>query len=173
MRTVLAPPHAQHILLSLPFSLLHVVLQAKVAQELAAATAQVSQLQLELTAHQKKEMDLRKQLSAALQEAERQETQLNKLQAQLAGKTWGAWSVRAPLCHSFSSFLSDRFFLSSGVSIPAFSGLRHEGIKKDVEGVRCLKDVSILLPLKGEWAESVNKLILSQGCHVEAISERY
>ncbi|XP_069729114.1 FK506-binding protein 15 isoform X2 [Phaenicophaeus curvirostris] len=58
--------------------------QAKVTEELAAATAQVSQLQLELTAHQKKEMDLRKQLSAALQEAERHETQLNKLQAQLA-----------------------------------------------------------------------------------------
>ncbi|KFP40101.1 FK506-binding protein 15, partial [Chlamydotis macqueenii] len=58
--------------------------KAKVAEELAAATAQVSQLQLELTAHQKKEMDLRKQLSAALQEAERHETQLNKLQAQLA-----------------------------------------------------------------------------------------
>ncbi|XP_042642766.1 FK506-binding protein 15 isoform X2 [Tyto alba] len=58
--------------------------KAKVAEELAAATAQVSQLQLELTAHQKKEMDLRKQLSAALQEAERHEIQLNKLQAQLA-----------------------------------------------------------------------------------------
>ncbi|XP_061233968.1 FK506-binding protein 15 isoform X3 [Neopsephotus bourkii] len=58
--------------------------KAKVAEELAAATAQVSQLQLELTAHQKKEMDLRKQLSAALQEAERHEAQLNKLQAQLA-----------------------------------------------------------------------------------------
>ncbi|XP_066418959.1 FK506-binding protein 15 isoform X3 [Molothrus aeneus] len=58
--------------------------QAKVAEELAAATAQVSQLQLELTAHQKKEMDLRKQLSCAVQEAERQEAQLNKLQAQVA-----------------------------------------------------------------------------------------
>ncbi|XP_064583708.1 FK506-binding protein 15 isoform X1 [Zonotrichia leucophrys gambelii] len=58
--------------------------QAKVAEELAAATAQVSQLQLELTAHQKKEMDLRKQLSCALQDAERQEAQLNKLQAQVA-----------------------------------------------------------------------------------------
>ncbi|XP_009982173.1 PREDICTED: FK506-binding protein 15, partial [Tauraco erythrolophus] len=58
--------------------------KAKVAEELAAATAQVSQLQLELTAHQKKEMDLRKQLSAAVQEAERHEAQLNKLQAQLA-----------------------------------------------------------------------------------------
>ncbi|XP_065593744.1 FK506-binding protein 15 isoform X2 [Cyrtonyx montezumae] len=58
--------------------------KAKVAEELASATAQVSQLQLELTAHQKKEMDLRKQLCAALQEAERHETQLNKMQAQLA-----------------------------------------------------------------------------------------
>ncbi|OXB80653.1 UNVERIFIED_CONTAM: hypothetical protein H355_005582 [Colinus virginianus] len=58
--------------------------QAKVAEELASATAQVSQLQLELTAHQKKEMDLRKQLCAALQEAERHEAQLNKMQAQLA-----------------------------------------------------------------------------------------
>ncbi|XP_010719051.1 FK506-binding protein 15 isoform X3 [Meleagris gallopavo] len=58
--------------------------KAKVAEELASATAQVSQLQLELTAHQKKEMELRKQLSAALQEAERHETQLNKMQAQLA-----------------------------------------------------------------------------------------
>ncbi|KFQ86119.1 FK506-binding protein 15, partial [Phoenicopterus ruber ruber] len=58
--------------------------KAKVAEELAAATAQVSHLQLELTAHQKKEMDLRKQLAAALQEAERHETQLSKLQAQLA-----------------------------------------------------------------------------------------
>uniref|UniRef100_A0A8C5JND0 peptidylprolyl isomerase n=1 Tax=Junco hyemalis TaxID=40217 RepID=A0A8C5JND0_JUNHY len=58
--------------------------KAKVAEELAAATAQVSQLQLELTAHQKKEMDLRKQLSCALQDAERQEAQLNKLQAQVA-----------------------------------------------------------------------------------------
>ncbi|KAM8796667.1 FK506-binding protein 15 [Eudromia elegans] len=58
--------------------------KAKVAEELARATAQVSQLQLELTAHQKKEMDLRKQLCAALQEAERHEGQLNKLQGQLA-----------------------------------------------------------------------------------------
>lgn len=73
------------------FPLLHFVLQAKVAEELAAATAQVSQLQLELTAHQKKEMDLRKQLSCAVQDAERQEAQLNKLQAQVAGEA-------APAC---------------------------------------------------------------------------
>ncbi|XP_027543658.1 FK506-binding protein 15 isoform X2 [Neopelma chrysocephalum] len=58
--------------------------QAKVAEELAAATAQVSQLQLELTAHQKQEMALRTQLCAAVQEAERHEAQLNKLQAQVA-----------------------------------------------------------------------------------------
>nr|XP_032634876.1 FK506-binding protein 15 isoform X3 [Chelonoidis abingdonii] len=58
--------------------------QVKVAEELAAATAQVSRLQLELTAHQKKEMDLHTQLITALQEAEMNEAQLNKVQAQLA-----------------------------------------------------------------------------------------
>ncbi|KAM9116776.1 FK506-binding protein 15 isoform 1-T1 [Pangshura tecta] len=58
--------------------------KVKVAEELAAATAQVSRLQLELTAHQKKEMDLHTQLTTALQEAEMNEAQLNKLQAQLA-----------------------------------------------------------------------------------------
>ncbi|TFJ99889.1 potassium voltage-gated channel subfamily A member 1 [Platysternon megacephalum] len=59
-------------------------IEVKVAEELAAATAQVSRLQLELTAHQKKEMDLHTQLTTALQEAEMNEAQLNKLQAQLA-----------------------------------------------------------------------------------------
>ncbi|XP_043355075.1 FK506-binding protein 15 isoform X14 [Dermochelys coriacea] len=58
--------------------------QVKVAEKLAAATSQVSHLQLELTAHQKKEMDLHTQLTTALQEAEMNEAQLNKLQAQLA-----------------------------------------------------------------------------------------
>ncbi|XP_060106773.1 FK506-binding protein 15 isoform X2 [Heteronotia binoei] len=58
--------------------------QARVAEELAAATAQISRLQLELTDHQKKEMDLRSQLNTALKEAERHGTQLNQLQAQLA-----------------------------------------------------------------------------------------
>ncbi|KAG6924346.1 FK506 binding protein 15 [Chelydra serpentina] len=58
--------------------------KVKVAEELAAATAQVSRLQLELTAHQKKEMDLHTQLTTALQEAEMNEAQLNKLQAELA-----------------------------------------------------------------------------------------
>ncbi|XP_077161530.1 FK506-binding protein 15 isoform X2 [Paroedura picta] len=58
--------------------------KVKVAEELAAATAQISRLQLELTDHQKKEMDLRSQLNAALKEAERHGSQLNQLQAQLA-----------------------------------------------------------------------------------------
>ncbi|XP_030391385.1 FK506-binding protein 15 isoform X3 [Gopherus evgoodei] len=58
--------------------------QVKVAEELAAATAQVSHLQLELTAHQKKEMDLHTQLITALQKTEMNEAQLKKLQAQLA-----------------------------------------------------------------------------------------
>lgn len=60
--------------------------QVKVVEELAAATAQISRLQLELTGHQKKEVDLRSQLNAALKEAERQAAQLNQLQAQLTGK---------------------------------------------------------------------------------------
>ncbi|XP_070614635.1 FK506-binding protein 15 isoform X6 [Erythrolamprus reginae] len=58
--------------------------KVKVAEELAAATAQISKLQLELTSHQKKEMELRSQLNAALKEAERHAAQLNQLQAQLA-----------------------------------------------------------------------------------------
>uniref|UniRef100_A0A8C6VPY8 peptidylprolyl isomerase n=1 Tax=Naja naja TaxID=35670 RepID=A0A8C6VPY8_NAJNA len=58
--------------------------KVKVAEELAAATAQISRLQLELTSHQKKEMDLRSQLNAALKEAERHAARLNQLQAQLA-----------------------------------------------------------------------------------------
>uniref|UniRef100_A0A4W3J1G5 peptidylprolyl isomerase n=1 Tax=Callorhinchus milii TaxID=7868 RepID=A0A4W3J1G5_CALMI len=47
----------------------------KVTEELAAATGQVSKLQLELSAHQKKEMELRKQLASALEEAEQHELQ--------------------------------------------------------------------------------------------------
>ncbi|XP_029143135.1 FK506-binding protein 15 [Protobothrops mucrosquamatus] len=58
--------------------------KVKVAEELAAATAQISRLQLELTSHQKEEMELRSQLNAVLKEAERQAAQLNQLQAQLA-----------------------------------------------------------------------------------------
>ncbi|XP_042336167.1 FK506-binding protein 15 isoform X2 [Sceloporus undulatus] len=58
--------------------------QVKVAEELASATAQISQLQLELTDHQKKEMGLRSQLNTALKEAEKHGAQINQLQAQLA-----------------------------------------------------------------------------------------
>ncbi|XP_058861417.1 FK506-binding protein 15-like isoform X2 [Acipenser ruthenus] len=58
--------------------------QVKVVEELSACTARVSQLQLQVSEHQKKEMELRTQLSAALQEAERQGSQTSTLQAQLA-----------------------------------------------------------------------------------------
>ncbi|KAH0615480.1 hypothetical protein JD844_004778 [Phrynosoma platyrhinos] len=58
--------------------------QVKVAEELASATAQISHLQLELTDHQKKEMDLRSQLNTALKEAEKHGAQINQLRAQLA-----------------------------------------------------------------------------------------
>ncbi|KAM4697023.1 FK506-binding protein 15 [Rhinophrynus dorsalis] len=57
--------------------------QAKVAEELAAATGQVSRLQLEVTDHQKKEMELRSQLATALHEVEKHKTQLSSLQTQL------------------------------------------------------------------------------------------
>uniref|UniRef100_A0A4W3JV39 peptidylprolyl isomerase n=1 Tax=Callorhinchus milii TaxID=7868 RepID=A0A4W3JV39_CALMI len=55
----------------------------KVTEELAAATGQVSKLQLELSAHQKKEMELRKQLASALEEAEQHGVRLNTLESQL------------------------------------------------------------------------------------------
>ncbi|XP_041098600.1 FK506-binding protein 15 isoform X2 [Polyodon spathula] len=58
--------------------------QVKVTEELSACTARVSQLQLQLSEHQKKEMGLRTQLSTALQDAERQGSQTSTLQAQLA-----------------------------------------------------------------------------------------
>ncbi|MGH0158485.1 UNVERIFIED_CONTAM: hypothetical protein FKN15_058127 [Acipenser sinensis] len=58
--------------------------KVKVVEELSACTARVSQLQLQLSEHQKKEMELRTQLSAALQEAERQGSQTSTLQTQLA-----------------------------------------------------------------------------------------
>ncbi|CAJ0968511.1 unnamed protein product [Ranitomeya imitator] len=57
--------------------------KAKVAEELSAATGQLSCLQLEVTAYQKKEMDLRTQLAASLQEAEKCRLELGSLQAQL------------------------------------------------------------------------------------------
>ncbi|XP_068104091.1 FK506-binding protein 15 [Hyperolius riggenbachi] len=57
--------------------------KAKVAEELSAATGQVSRLQLEVTAHQKREMELRTQLAAAQQEAEKCRTELTSVQVQL------------------------------------------------------------------------------------------
>ncbi|XP_053551660.1 LOW QUALITY PROTEIN: FK506-binding protein 15 [Bombina bombina] len=64
--------------------MLHVVQEkAKVTEELAEATGQVSRLQLEVTEFQKKEMELRTQLAAALQEADKHRSQLSSLQVQL------------------------------------------------------------------------------------------
>ncbi|XP_075041536.1 FK506-binding protein 15 isoform X2 [Mixophyes fleayi] len=57
--------------------------KAKVAEELTAATGQVSRLQLEVTAYQKRQMDLQTQLGAAQQEAERCRAELSSLQVQL------------------------------------------------------------------------------------------
>ncbi|ELW70595.1 FK506-binding protein 15 [Tupaia chinensis] len=58
--------------------------KAKVTEELAAATAQVSHLQLKLTAHQKKEMELQMQLTESLKETDQLRGQLTKLQAKLS-----------------------------------------------------------------------------------------
>ncbi|XP_072908293.1 FK506-binding protein 15 [Hemitrygon akajei] len=57
--------------------------KVKVTEELAAATSQVAKLQLELTAHQKKEMELRSQLASVQQKAEGQGQRLNNVEAQL------------------------------------------------------------------------------------------
>ncbi|OCT66913.1 FK506-binding protein 15 isoform X2 [Xenopus laevis] len=54
--------------------------KVKLAEELAAATSQLSRLQLELTAYQKKETELRMQLEAAQQESEKHRSQLSSLQ---------------------------------------------------------------------------------------------
>lgn len=62
-----------------------VTLQAKVTEELAAATAQVSHLQLKMTAHQKKETELQVQLTESLKETDLFRSQLTKLQAELSG----------------------------------------------------------------------------------------
>lgn len=122
------PALPERILLLLPhaslFSLLHFVLQAKVAEELAAATAQVSQLQLELTAHQKKEMDLRKQLSCAVQDAERQEAQLSKLQAQVAGEAAPACPLRAP---SWLFYMSQVFPVLWGTFLLSLGSVTGDG----------------------------------------------
>ncbi|XP_069039372.1 FK506-binding protein 15 isoform X2 [Lepisosteus oculatus] len=67
--------------------------QVRVTEELSAATARVSQLQLEVTSHQQRDMELRSQLSAALQDAEKYSAQISTLQAQLA--ELGETSARA------------------------------------------------------------------------------
>lgn len=58
--------------------------KAKVTEELAAATAQVSHLQLKMTAHQKKETELQLQLTGSLKETELVRGQLARLQAELS-----------------------------------------------------------------------------------------
>lgn len=54
-------------------------------EELAAATAQVSHLQLKMTAHQKRETELQLQLTNSLKETDLLRGQLAKLQAELSG----------------------------------------------------------------------------------------
>ncbi|KAF6125166.1 hypothetical protein HJG60_009693 [Phyllostomus discolor] len=58
--------------------------KAKVTEELAAATAQVSHLQLKMTAHQKKETELQMQLTESVKETDLLRGQLTKLQAELS-----------------------------------------------------------------------------------------
>nr|XP_028571156.1 FK506-binding protein 15-like isoform X2 [Podarcis muralis] len=58
--------------------------QVRVTKELAEATAQITQLQLELARHQKQEIDLHSQLNEALTESERQKAQVSRLREQLA-----------------------------------------------------------------------------------------
>ncbi|XP_032721524.1 FK506-binding protein 15 isoform X4 [Lontra canadensis] len=57
--------------------------KVKVTEELAAATAQVSRLQLKVTAHQKKETELQMELTESLKETDLLRGQLAKLQAEL------------------------------------------------------------------------------------------
>ncbi|XP_029057482.1 FK506-binding protein 15 isoform X2 [Monodon monoceros] len=58
--------------------------QAKVTEELAAATAQVSHLHLKMTAHQKKETELQVQLTESVKETDLLRGQVAKLQAELS-----------------------------------------------------------------------------------------
>ncbi|XP_039722810.1 FK506-binding protein 15 isoform X2 [Pteropus medius] len=58
--------------------------KAKVTEELAAATAQVSHLQLKMTAHQKKETELQMQLTESLKETDLLRAKLTKLQADIS-----------------------------------------------------------------------------------------
>ncbi|MEJ1282855.1 FK506 binding protein 15 [Cricetulus griseus] len=58
--------------------------KAKVTEELAAATARVSHLQLKMTAHQKKETELQVQLTESLKETDLLRGQVTRLQADLS-----------------------------------------------------------------------------------------
>ncbi|XP_060010556.1 FK506-binding protein 15 isoform X5 [Lagenorhynchus albirostris] len=58
--------------------------QARVTEELAAATAQVSHLHLKMTAHQKKETELQVQLTESMKETDLLRGQVAKLQAELS-----------------------------------------------------------------------------------------
>ncbi|KAI5138571.1 Fk506-Binding Protein 15 [Manis pentadactyla] len=58
--------------------------KAKVTEELVAATAQVSHLQLKMAAHQKKETELQMKLTESLKETDHLRAQLSKLQAELS-----------------------------------------------------------------------------------------
>ncbi|XP_057639660.1 FK506-binding protein 15 isoform X2 [Chionomys nivalis] len=58
--------------------------QARVTEELAAATAQVSHLQLKITVHQKKETELQVQLTETLKETDLLRGQVTRLQADLS-----------------------------------------------------------------------------------------
>ncbi|XP_007178245.2 FK506-binding protein 15 isoform X2 [Balaenoptera acutorostrata] len=58
--------------------------KAKVTEELAAATAQVSHLHLKMTAHQKKETELQVQLTESMKETDLLRGQLAKLQAEFS-----------------------------------------------------------------------------------------
>lgn len=58
--------------------------KAKVTEELAAATAQVSQLQLKMTARQKRETELQVQLTESLKETDLLRGQVTRLQADLS-----------------------------------------------------------------------------------------
>lgn len=62
-----------------------VTFQAKVTEELAAATAQVSHLQLKVAAHQKKETELQMQLTESMKDTDLLRSQLAKVQAELSG----------------------------------------------------------------------------------------
>lgn len=77
-------------------ALYFVTIQAKVTEELAAATAQVSRLQLKVTGHQKKETELQMELTESLKETDLLRGQLAKLQAELSGTSLAEGRGRSP-----------------------------------------------------------------------------